>query len=198
MGNIKMSYIAAALAKSKGRNVTPPPAEGIPDALDHVILPNPLLQPLQAETHAPDRTPNLKLYALIGAVVVAGALLVFFKWHSADKASATPAAQATAIPSPTSKSPPPLTPQSAPTTATGGSIPTEPASTIQTSAEETLTIVHQFSVTAVISGPNGVARIDGKTYHVGDTVRPGLDLIEIRDGQLFFRDSSGTVFLHRF
>ena len=65
-------------------------------------------------------------------------------------------------------------------------------------SDEIFNTVKNFSVSAVKTGENARALINGKTYHAGDTVAPGITLHEIKDGLLIFTDDAGSAYPRRF
>jgi hypothetical protein len=198
-----MSFIAAALAKSKGKDVQPPPQEGLlpPPGLEMPSPPHPQDFPSE-NPFQKRRSGKLRLLVVLAGVLLAVGILLFVKFRSHP---APPPVQAKPVPAKEAAKPaPPAAKPAAEPAKTAVTPPVAkpaevaPAPVAPKPAEELLAIVHKFNVSAVMSGPNGRARIDGKTYYIGDPVIADLVLVDIRDGQLFFKDTVGAIYAKRF
>lgn len=205
-----MSFIAAALAKSKGKEVHPPPQEGLlpPPGTEMPLPPTPQEFPTEHPFAKKKSGPNLKVVlGLVGVLLLVG-IVVAVKLMSRP----APPPPKPAVPVQVQKTPAPEAPKPAATNAKPANEPAKAATTpapeppkpavaapaAPRPSEELLALVHKFNVSAVMSGANGRARIDGKTYQVGDAVNADLTLIDIRDGQLYFKDTVGAVYTKRF
>lgn len=200
-----MSHIAAALAKSKGKDV-PAVTEDIPTSSPLAGVSRPPIS-MPAMTGATDGAAAKR--KLIGGAVLAAVVLGGGAWFLFSRRA--PEATAPTVAPAVAKSPQPanvvdFSKESAATTrAPGPANPSAvPAGTpaIESEApplsEEIFAAVKNFSVSAVITGANPRVLIGGKTYHVGDQVAPGITLHEIRDGLLIFVDEAGGVYQRRF
>ena len=201
-----MSYIAAALAKSKEKAAQLPPMEAFPDTPGFSLSVDPQFATLQEAPAAKPPESKLRFYVIGGAIALAAVVIAVVKLRS-PKAAPIPPKSETVATTPATKSEQAQAqtkPATNPATATSVAqttpvVPTPTPVPVEIKpSEETLALVRKFSVSAVMSGPSGRARIDGKTYHVGDEVLSGLILIEIKDSQLFFRDTAGATYTHRF
>lgn len=186
-----MSHIAAALAKSKGKHVTPPPTDSEPSTRPLDVTAPPL--PATGRPTAPtSERPRGLLYASIAALVLIAAVTGF--WLMRGKAPEPPAAAKPAATVATAPRPSAGAPAAVPAGQTANQAATVPAGP----SEHFFATVRQFTLSAVMAGANPRAQIDGRLYQVGDKVAPGLVLSEVRDGQLIFRDDAGNEYPRRF
>ena len=196
-----MSHIAAALAKSKGKAVQPVSEEVPKDRLSAGVSRPPMSMPAMKGQAGGDSSKR----KLIGGVALAALVLSGGVWFLFGRETPKPApapAKVTAIPTTKSGQPAKVVEfaksDAKPTAAsTGKTAPTSAPETTATS-DEIFNTVKNFSVSAVKTGENARALINGKTYHAGDTVAPGITLHEIKDGLLIFTDDAGTAYPRRF
>jgi hypothetical protein len=202
-----MSFIAAALAKSKGKEVHPSPQDGLLPPLGSEMPAPPAVQefPTDHPFEKKKSGPNLKLIlALAGLLLVVGIVVGIKLMSRPAPPPPKPIAPVPAQKAPAQESPKPAAKpatEPAKVATTPAPEPVKPAVVTPVAprpSEELLAMVHKFNVSAVMSGPNGRARIDGKTYEVGDAINADLTLTDIRDGQLFFKDTVGAVYAKRF
>ncbi|MBI2513435.1 MAG: hypothetical protein HYV96_15790 [Opitutae bacterium] len=204
-----MSHIAAALAKSKGKSVTPPPETAVVPSTPGLGVSTPPVfgEPVLAKRN---RTPLFVALVLGGAVVAAVAWWALRPSPSAVSAK-SPAPRQTAAasipPAPSAN----LTAAVAANKQDQAAIAQDlaakklaaapalpPAAQPDQSASDFFEIVRKFSVAAVKEGPEGRAMINGKTHAIGAEVVPGLWLREITGGRLIFRDAQNNEFVRRF
>lgn len=202
-----MSHIAAALAKSKGKAVQPVPDEVPKDRLSAGVSRPPMSMPAMKGQTGGDSAKRKLIGGVALAVVLVSGGVWFLFGRETPKPAPTPA-KVTATPTaksgqpakvvdfakPDAKSAAASTAKTAPISAPAATAAAEPAAT----SDEIFTTVKNFSVSAVKTGENARALINGKTYHTGDTVAPGITLHEIKDGLLIFTDDAGTAYPRRF
>lgn len=201
----RVSHIAAALAKSKGKTVTPPPETSVVPSTPGLGVSTP---PLAAVT-AP--RPKSRLLWLAGLGLSATAVAAIAWWMLRP---APPIVAARSEPPHPTVAPAPNVnridavaankqDQSAIAQNLASQKPVEkplptPAAEPAPSASEFFEVVRKFSIAAVKEGPQGRAMIDGKTHAIGAEVAPGLWLREIDGGRLIFRDAQNNEFVRRF
>lgn len=199
-----VSHIAAALAKSKGKAVTPPPETTVAPSTPGLGVSTP---PIVTAESAPPVQPRKRSSALVVTLATAAVLLGTGAWWFFGRTSVEPR---TVIAAPAPKPAPEITAQVAANKNTQAALvrtlsnpapvaeAPRPAPPAEVGAAEYFEIVRKFAVSAVLVGPNGRAMIDGKTRQVGAEVAPGLTLAEIAPGRLLFRDSAGNEYPRRF
>ncbi len=205
-----MSFIAAALAKSKGKEVHPSPQDGLLPPPGSEMPAPPAVQEFPTEHPFTKKKsgPNLKvILTLVGVLLVVGIVVAVKLMSRPAPPPPKPVAPVQVQKAPAPETPKPAAPAAKPATEPAKVATTpapEPAKPVVAApvaprpSEELLAMVHKFNVSAVMSGPNGRARIDGKTYQVGDAVNADLTLIDIKDGQLYFKDTVGAIYTKRF
>lgn len=190
-----MSHIAAALAKSKGRDVKAPPASGVNDVPLARIGPvaNPFLAPVAApkvapvvyqaekpKRHFPVRAIALTVVALFVAV------LGFYLWTLLRKdnlfSELLPRTKPTpvAVPAKIAPLPPTVSPPTAPT----------PSDLMREK-------VRQLPISSAAGGAIQRLTVGGKVYQPGETVTEGLILQAIETDEIVFRDTTGSVYTRR-
>lgn len=198
-----MSHIAAALAKSKGKTVEPGALEDKPDAPASEASQPPMPSAVTPETST--RPTALQLAGGGLAVAVLGFAGWYLFLRTPSKSTATPPQVAVRV----VPVPGPVVPMHEPALAKTSPLGIEahpvvartvpvPATAAAGPSDEIYNSVRKFSLSAVKSGKNGRAMINGKTYNAGDEVVPGLVLTEIRDGLLIFTDAAGNTYSRRF
>lgn len=201
----RVSHIAAALAKSKGKTVTPPPETAITPSTPGLGVSIP---PMPVGDGAPAKKSRTPL--IVGLVVALLALAGGAYWllkPAAPVAAAKPApAPAKAAPAPgkvsetvaaNKKDQAALTSELAGQKAAAPA-PVAPAAEAAVPSGDFHELVRKFAVAAVMEGSNGRAVIDGKKVTIGTEVVPGLWLREIKNGRLIFRDAQQNEYLRRF
>lgn len=198
-----MSHIAAALAKSKGKNVPPPSPEGLkdlpalrigPPASPIIRAPGQTLPPFQpkpapvvaappppaAAVAGPASPKRGVLIAVVSVVLlVAGASAwLLFKPASASALFASPPAPVPAA-TPVKVAPAAIAP-----------VRKGP------SAELTEKI-RVLPITAAAGGGSQRLSVSGKVYEPGDTVVEGLVLQSIETEEIVFRDTEGNLYTRR-
>ena len=201
-----MSHIAAALAKSKGKTVQPVSEEVPKDRLSAGVSRPPMSMPaMKGQTGGDSSKRKLIGGVALAAVLVSGGVWFLFG-REAPKPAPTPA-KVTALPLTKSGQPAKVVEfaKSDAKSAAASTVKAAPAAPAATAAPETaapsdeiFNTVKNFSVSAVKTGENARALINGKTYHAGDTVAPGITLHEIKDGLLIFTDDAGSAYPRRF
>ncbi len=194
-----MSHIATALAKSKGKDVKPPPTSTLDDVPLARIGPveNPFLQTVAtkkvdakeyvAPAVAAPRTFPLKKI-LLALSLVATLALGFVGWTMLG--SDNPIAQFLgtapdpAIPAPHPKA----------TTKHAAHPLLAPPPTPTEKFNET---VHGFVITSAAGGAIQRLTIGGKVFQPGDTVAEGLVLQAIETEEIVFRDAEGNLYTRR-
>ncbi|MBI3886014.1 MAG: hypothetical protein HY302_09840 [Opitutae bacterium] len=204
-----MSHIAAALAKSKGKAVQPVTEDVPKDRPAAGVSRPPMSMPANAAPGAGEARKKKILLLAAAALVILGAGAWFLLSQKdpqpapAAVRSRAPAAPAAAQPAKQvdfARNPSPAPAPGAPPTLAAGA-PAGSAAALAAEpvpSDEIFATVRKFTVSAVKAGPDGRAVINGKAYHVGDEVAPGITLSEIRDGQLLFADETGSVYPRRF
>ncbi|MBI5425930.1 MAG: hypothetical protein HZA32_17775 [Opitutae bacterium] len=199
-----MSHIAAALAKSKGKAVTPPPETTVDATGPGLGVSTP---PIVTAESAPPIVPPKRSPALIAGLAALAILCGGAAWWLVRRA---PAEAPIVAPAPAPKASPEITAQIAAKNNTQAALvrtlsnptpvaePPPPAATPAASSVEYFEIVRKLAVSAVMVGSNGRAVINGKTRQVGAEVAPGLTLVEIAPGRLLFRDQAGNDYPRRF
>lgn len=199
-----MSHIAAALAKSKGKTVQPG------DQADVTAqIPSGVSRPPMRITGAPvaPARPKALLFAGGGlAVAILGVAIWFFFLRAAPSPAAPPTLAAAPAQPPAPTAVKPKTSAAATKAAATAAQSKPPAAPIVAAAasepaglsDEIFTSVRKFVVSAVMAGVDGRAMINGKTYHAGDEVTPGVVLREIKEGLLIFTDEAGNTYPRRF
>lgn len=203
-----MSHIAAALAKSKGKQVSPPSAEGVKDVPSIRIgpatvpvlptvgakpspsspvpaAPRPVPEPAGAATST--AKPKLGLLAVIvgGILIVAGASAwLLLKRDTTFAPASTPAGVAT----PAAASP--ATKAKAPEVASAESAKKGPS-------DELKEKVRLLPITGAAGGGSQRLSMAGKVYEPGDTVIDGLILQSIETEEIVFRDTEGNLYTRR-
>lgn len=205
----RVSHIAAALAKSKGKAVTPPPESAVVPSTPGLGVSTP---PVLIEA-APAKKSRLRVIVALAAIAVAAVIAIAW-WTLRPTPPSDAAAPPTTRPVAAAVVPAPgpdrtaavaankqdqaaiaqalSTPKPAPAPA-----PT-PSATPELTASDFFETVKKFSIAAVKEGPHGRAMIDGKTHAIGAEIVPGLWLREIGGGRLIFRDAQGNEFVRRF
>ena len=200
-----MSYIAAALARSKGKDLSPPKPVGLHDLPAVTIgpAPTPCLQqpaaarlplaarppaatlrppgpPEQADaadpTH-PARNRVLRWAGVAGLLALAAAAAWYFPSTGHPAPSPLPPPVATA--QPLQPPPPALAPAR-----------TGPSAMLK----ETM---RQLPITAAAGGGSQRLSVSGKIYKSGDTVVDGLVLHAIENEAIIFRDAAGNLYTRR-
>ena len=203
-----MSHIAAALAKSKGLNVTPSKPEGLHDVPTLKVgpPPNPFLKkpgaapvkPAAAQTaaafaptggtaptgatvaaaSAPPARKRVRLFTGVAVLLVVAVAGAWFLSPPARPASGTPAPTAPA-------SRPPATPAAA-------------AAPERAGPSEVLTDkMRRLPITAAAGGGSQRLSVAGKVYEPGDAVTEGLILQSIENEEIVFRDADGNLYTRR-
>ena len=186
-----VSFIAAALAKSKGQDVKAPlPDASVNDvpALRSGLPPNPFASPATetapaAPAPAPARPWKKRLGYLAAALVVAAAGVSGWMLRPRQTPSALR---------------PQSTAASAGAPAVAAGTPAVPATAGSEPPSELVERVRQLALGAVVTGENPRVIIAGKRYAPGDEVAQGLVLQEVLPGLLVFRDHDGHVCTRRF
>lgn len=190
-----MSHIAAALAKSKGRDVKAPPASGVNDVPLARIGPvtNPFLAPVAApqvapvvyQTEKPKRHFPVRAIALT-VVAIFVAVLGFYLWTLLRKdnlfSDLLPQPKPTPAVAPAKIAPlPPAVSQP---------IPPTPSDLMH----ET---VRKLPISSVAGGAIQRLTVGGKVYQPGETVANGLILQAIETDEIVFRDTAGRIYTRR-
>jgi hypothetical protein len=191
-----VSHIAAALAKSKGKNVTPPKPEGLHDVPTLKVgpPPNPFLQkpaaaavkPAAAQTAAAlapaaSAPPPRKRVGLFPGVAVLLVVAVAGVWFLTQTATPAPS-----IPAPT-----------APATQTPAT-PPAPAAPERAGPSDVLTEkMRRLPITAAAGGGSQRLSVAGKVFEPGDAVIEGLILQSIENAEIVFRDADGNLYTRR-
>ena len=198
-----MSHIAAALAKSKGKAVQPVSEEVPKDRLSAGVSRPPMSMPAMKGQAGGDSSKRKLIGGVALAVVLVSGGVWFLFGRETPKPAPTPA-KVTATPTTKSGQSAKVVEFAKPDakSAAASTAKTAPAATAapETAApsDEIFITVKNFSVAAVKTGENARALINGKTYHAGDTVAPGITLHEIKDGLLIFTDDAGSAYPRRF
>jgi hypothetical protein len=190
-----MSHIATALAKSKGRSVTP---EKGSTPLGPTVSPLPV-----AEAPKPPAARKFPLPIVAGAVAALGVLAVggwlFLRTPSESPqlpAAVKPAAPAPK-PAPAATAPPPPAPSTTvkPTATATLPAPATPASTpsVATPAPDLQVQVRQLVVTGRMANPQR-ASINGKVYVPGDRVTDTLTLKTVERDRIVLSDGNGQLY----
>jgi hypothetical protein len=191
-----VSHIAAALAKSKGKNVTPPKPEGLHDVPTLKVgpPPNPFFQkpaaaavkPAAAQTAAAlapaaSAPPPRKRVGLFPGVAVLLVVAVAGVWFLTQTATPAPS-----IPAPT-----------APATQTPAT-PPAPAAPERAGPSDVLTEkMRRLPITAAAGGGSQRLSVAGKVFEPGDAVIEGLILQSIENAEIVFRDADGNLYTRR-
>jgi hypothetical protein len=194
--NPRVSHIAAALAKSKGKNVTPPKPEGLHDVPTLKVgpPPHPVLQkpaaaavkPAAAQTAAAlapaaSAPPPRKRVGLFPGVAVLLVVAVAGVWFLTQTATPAPS-----IPAPT-----------APATQTPAT-PPAPAAPERAGPSDVLTEkMRRLPITAAAGGGSQRLSVAGKVFEPGDAVIEGLILQSIENAEIVFRDADGNLYTRR-
>lgn len=206
-----MSHIAAALAKSKGKAVTPPPDTAVVPSTPGLGVSTP---PVFGET-APAKKSRTPLVVGLALGAIAAAAVA---WWALRPSPAAATAKPPAVPRQPAGSVPPaptahltaavaankqdqaaIAQDLAAKNPVAASAPVAAATApADQSASDFFELVRKFSVAAVKEGPEGRAMINGKTHAIGAEVVPGLWLREISGGRLSFRDAQNNEFVRRF
>ncbi len=201
-----MSHIAAALAKSKGKAVQPGDQADVTAQIASGVSRPPMR--ITGAPVAPAR-PKALLFAGGGlAVAILGGAIWFLFLRAAPSPAAPPtlAAAPAPTPAPAAAVVKPKTEAAALKASSAGAQskpPTAPAVVAAAPepagpSDEIFTSVRKFALSAVKAGADGRAMINGKTYHAGDEVAPGVVLREIKEGLLIFTDEAGNTYPRRF
>ena len=206
--NPGVSHIAAALAKSKGKNVTPPKPEGLHDVPTLKVgpPPNPFLKkpgaapvkppanktaaalsptgvtvPTGTTTAAASAPPDRKrvlLFTGVALLLVVAGAGVWFFLQPETPAPSAPAPTPSAT-QPTATPPP----AAAPERAGPSDVLTEK--------------MRRLPITAAAGGGSQRLSVAGKVYEPGDTVIDGLILQSIENEEIVFRDAEGNLYTRR-
>lgn len=198
-----MSHIAAALAKSKGKTVTPPPESSVAPSTPGLGVSTP---PIDVPAAAPATAKSSRALVLaVGLLLVCGGGGAWWYFSQAHDATIpAPPAKAVAAPKPelsANVAANQRTEQAVMKALNSQPSAPAPAPAAPVAAEPTgdfFELVRKMSVSAVVEGPRGRAMIDGKMTQIGQEVAPGLTLQEIRGGRLIFRDAAGNDYPRRF
>lgn len=201
----RVSHIAAALAKSKGKAVTPPPEPAVVPSTPGLGVSTPPVL-IDAAPAKKSRRRLIVALAVVTVTAVAGIAWWVLRPNPPSPAATRPPAVAAApAPSPDRTATVAANKQDqaaiaqnlSASTPAPAPAPTPPA-TPEATASDFFETVKKFSLAAVKEGPHGRALIDGKTHPIGAEVVPGLWLREIDGGRLIFRDAQGNEFVRRF
>ena len=190
-----MSHIAAALAKSKGRDVKVPPGSGIDDVplarvgpvanpfLDRNTAPPP--SPVATQTPRPRRVWPVRAI-VITVVAVFIVVLGFYLWTLLRKdnlfSELLPRPKPTPVAAPAKIAPLPPTVSSP--------LPPSPSELIKEK-------VRNLSISSAAGGSVQRLIIGGKVYQPGDVVTEGLILQAIESEEIVFRDTAGKIYPRR-
>ncbi len=190
-----MSHIAAALAKSKGKDAPAPPSAELAPQLSVAAAP----VPAAAQTVPKKKISPVAILA--GVVVLAlagGAAWLFF--GAKDEAPAAPAKPPASAAAPKPAAPAPAAPKPSPpsapapaVTTVAAPVPVAAVPDADAAAAQLHERVAKFSITARRVAEQRVM-IDGKMYAAGARVGEGLTVQEVRDDRVVFRDDSGRTY----
>ena len=202
-----MSHIAAALAKSKGKNVAPPPPDGVtavptmrvgppanpflkkpgatpgtPAAVPSTVGASPGSTPATA-TAVPARPTAPKRTLLVAAAVVAVVVVILGGWllWSASRPDDRPVEAK-------------LPPAAAETTKAA---PVDPAPVRAGPSGALIEKMRRLVITAAAGGGSQRLSVGGKIFEPGDTVVEGLVLQSIENEEIVFRDAEGNLYTRR-
>lgn len=200
----RVSHIAAALAKSKGKAVTPPPETAITPSTPGLGVSAPPMPDASSARTEKSRTPLI--VGAVAALIVLGGAGYWLLKPSEPSAAAKPQAAAPAKVAPPAgkvseavaankKDQAALTSELAGQKTAAKPVEAPPA---EVPTGDFHDLVRKLNVAAVMEGANGRAVIDGKKVSVGAEVLPGLWLREIKNGRLVFRDAQANEYVRRF
>lgn|GEM_PF-2140466 len=191
---VSQSHIAAALAKSQGRKVTPP----LPGTLHNVPsfqkagTPNPFLTKLRTATGTPKPAPSqyspvpppkitrwfIVTAGLVFLAMILGAAAWYYRRSSAPAIS-TPTTQASAAIS-----------------LPAASLAADP---VRSKPSPILADrVRTLPITGAAAGGSQRLSVRGIIFEPGDTVTEGLILQSIENSEIVFRDAEGNLYKRRF
>lgn len=203
-----MSHIAAALAKSKGKNVTPPKPEGLHDVpmLKVGPPPNPFLKKTGSVPVKPAAPKTATAVSPTGVTGPAGATVAAASAPPARKRALLFTGMAVLLvvvgagawfflqpETPAPSAPVPPTSTARPTVAPPPAVAPERNGPSDALTEK----MRRLPITAAAGGGSQRLSVAGKVYEPGDTVIEGLVLQSIENEEIVFRDAEGNLYTRR-
>lgn len=217
-----MSHIAAALAKSKGKDVPPPPPDGGsavpslrigPSSKPVLSKPTSRIAPLSviaptttpATTPTPARIPSTSIPAtpvtapkwgiLIAVISLIVVIVGVSAWLLLKKDNAF--AQPTPPPPASTTQPPATATPTAPTAAVAKAAKVIPEAPLITPSPALAEKVRLLPITGAAGGGSQRLSVSGKIFEPGDIVVEGLILQSIENEEIVFRDTEGNLYTRR-
>ncbi len=190
----RVSQIAAALARKKGKKVDPVPSqESVVPAIHSSVPPMPARP---ADAAPPKKSARLFIFAGAGLVALLVIGWLVFSPAPPPPTPARPAAPATAAKPPAPAASAPV----AKPAATPVALPAEKsaAPTVAHMAPEIEDQLRKLTITARRTGKGARIVVGGKVFEPGDTVIPGVLLDAVHADRVVFRNAENQRFERRF